>query len=353
MRSARSPIMKSKLLFRADPTIADGRWANNAWLQELPKPLTQLTWENALLLSPQLAAQQGLASGDVIELHVDGRSIRAPVWIMPGQAARSVTLHLGYGRTRAGHVGDGQGVSAYALRRSNALWVERGVQLRKTGQHMELASTQQHFHMQGREPVRVTTLSQYRARPDVAQALERWSGSPPSLYPDLPTGEYAWGMTIDLNTCIGCNACTIACQAENNIPVVGKDQVAARPRDALDPRGSLLRGDAPTIRAASIPAGAVHACASTRPARSSAPSARPCTTTRGSTCRSTIAASARDSAPTTAPTKSAASTFFQYTDDRRVAQGAAQPGGQRSTARRDGKVHLLHPAHRGRAHRGR
>jgi molybdopterin-containing oxidoreductase family iron-sulfur binding subunit len=214
-----------ELLFKADPTIGDGRWANNAWLQELPKPLTQLTWENALLISPQLAAQQVLVNGDVVALQLEGRSISVPVWIMPGQAPRSVTLHLGYGRTRAGHVGDGQGVSAYAVRRSSAPWVERAVALLKTGRHVALAGTQHHFQMEAREPVRVATFAEYQAHPDYPHAIERWPTKAPSLYADQAAGEYAWGMSIDLNSCIGCKACTIACQAENNIPVVGQDQV--------------------------------------------------------------------------------------------------------------------------------
>jgi molybdopterin-containing oxidoreductase family iron-sulfur binding subunit len=214
-----------EVIFRPDPTIGDGRWANNAWLQELPKPLTQLTWENALLISPQLAAQQALDNGDIVALQLEAGSISAPVWIMPGQAPQSVTLHLGYGRTHAGHVGNGQGINAYAVRRSSALWVEHGVALRKTGRHVALAGTQHHFQMEAREPVKVATLAEYRQHPDYAHQAERWPDKPPSLYADQAAGDYAWGMSIDLNSCIGCKVCTIACQAENNIPVVGADQV--------------------------------------------------------------------------------------------------------------------------------
>ncbi len=214
-----------ELLFRPDPTVGDGAWANNAWLQELPKPLTQLTWANALLVSPQLAARRSLGNGDVIELQISGRTLQAPVWVMPGQATASLTLHLGYGRTRAGRVGDGQGVSAYGVRRSLARWVERNVELRKTGAQVAQAATQHHYQMEGREPVRVATWAEYQRHPDYAHAAERWSGTPPSFYAESHAGEYAWGMSIDLNACIGCKACTIACQAENNIPVVGEDQV--------------------------------------------------------------------------------------------------------------------------------
>ncbi|MGA9420814.1 MAG: 4Fe-4S dicluster domain-containing protein, partial [Rhodanobacteraceae bacterium] len=215
-----------ELLFRPDPTIGTGEWANNGWLQELPKPMTQLTWDNAALVSPALAAERKLANGDMVELRLDNRTLKAAVWIVPGQAARSVTLHLGYGRRRAGHVGDGQGFDAYALRTSAAPWSEAGLQLRRTGERHDLAGTQHHFHMEGRDLLRVGNLAEYLDDPQFASAGDRWSEPTPSLYPDVAPGEYAWGMSIDLNACIGCKACTIACQSENNIPVVGKDQVS-------------------------------------------------------------------------------------------------------------------------------
>lgn len=212
-----------ELVFRPDPTVWDGRYANNGWLQELPKPLTQLTWSNAALVSPQLAAERNLANGDVVELRVDGRHVRAPVWIMPGQAARSVTVHLGYGRRQAGHVGDGLGFDAYVLRDNDTPWAVDGLQMQTTGEHVELACTQHHQAMEGRAPVRNGTLQQFLAEPGFVHADE--PPAPRSLYPPRRPGEYAWGMAIDLNACIGCKACTIACQAENNIPVVGADQV--------------------------------------------------------------------------------------------------------------------------------
>ncbi len=229
---ATSPVTKVaddlralELLFRPDPTIDDGRWANNGWLQELPKPMSHLTWDNAALVSPALAEQESLANGDMVELQLDGRALRVPVWIMPGQAAHSVTLHLGYGRRAAGHVGDGQGFNAYLLRTSAAPWSAGGLRLRKTGERYALAGTQQHFNMEGRDLLRVGVLADYLRDPAFATAGDRYPEPPPSLYKDYPPGEYAWGMSIDLNTCIGCNACTVACQAENNIPVVGKEQV--------------------------------------------------------------------------------------------------------------------------------
>lgn len=212
-----------EVLFRPDATIGDGRWANNAWLQELPKPLTQLTWGNAALVSPQLAAQSGLSNGDVVELAIEERRLLAPIWIMPGQAARSITLHLGYGRTRAGQVGNGHGFSAYILRSAGDAWTARGVRLRRSGQQVALAGTQSHFRMEGREPVRVMSLDDHLQQ--LTSNPNDRKQQPPSLYADRPAGKYSWGMSIDLNACIGCKACTIACQAENNIPVVGRDQV--------------------------------------------------------------------------------------------------------------------------------
>jgi Fe-S-cluster-containing dehydrogenase component len=214
-----------ELLLRPDPTIGDGRWANNGWLQELPKPLTQLTWDNAAMISPELAARMDLSNGDMVELRLRGQAKRVPVWIMPGQAPQSITLHLGYGRRRAGRVGDGRGFDAYPLRTAAEPWCARDVQVVKTGERYELAGTQHHFNMEGRDLLRTGTLAEYLRDPHFVASADRYPGTPPSLYPDYPPGEYAWGMSIDLNACIGCKACTIACQAENNIPVVGKDQV--------------------------------------------------------------------------------------------------------------------------------
>jgi Fe-S-cluster-containing dehydrogenase component len=214
-----------ELLLRPDPTIGDGRWANNGWLQELPKPLTQLTWDNPVLISPALAAEQRLVNGDLIELRLRGRSLRTAVWIMPGQAPRSVTLHLGYGRRRAGRVGDARGFDAYALQCADAPWGSDGLEIVRSGARYALAGTQQHFSMQARAPVRVGTLADFRREPHFANTAAESSGPPPSLYPEYPRGEYSWAMSIDLNACIGCKACTIACQAENNIPVVGKAEV--------------------------------------------------------------------------------------------------------------------------------
>jgi len=212
------------LIFAPDPTIWDGRFANNAWLQELPKPLTKLTWDNAALVSPKLAQQLGLVNEDQVELRYRGAVVLAPVWIVPGQAEATVTVTLGYGRSRAGRIGNGAGFDAYVLRRSDALWHGQGLQVRKTGAKVPLATTQHHFSMEGRRPIRVTTLDQFHRDPAlVAGDLHR--PPRPNMYEPVRDEGYAWAMSINLDACIGCSACTIACQAENNIPIVGKSEV--------------------------------------------------------------------------------------------------------------------------------
>jgi MoCo/4Fe-4S cofactor protein with predicted Tat translocation signal len=214
-----------EIVFRADPNVGDGRFANSGWLQELPKPITQLTWDNAALIAPATATQLGLASEDVVELRHQERVVRAPVLVVPGHPTDAVTVHLGYGRRRAGRVGNAVGFDAYRLRTLRALDFAADLTLRKTGERHRLAITQEHHSMEGRAPVRAATLAEYRDHPDFAHEHEHGSAKDLSLYPSVPYEGYAWGMTIDLTTCIGCNACTAACQAENNIPVVGKDQV--------------------------------------------------------------------------------------------------------------------------------
>jgi molybdopterin-containing oxidoreductase family iron-sulfur binding subunit len=205
------------LLLQPDATILDGRWANNAWLQELPKPMTHLVWDNAALVSPALATQLGIANGDLLTLSCGTSDLEAAAWIMPGQAEDCVTLSLGYGRTAAGAVGTGRGFNAYRLRAADALWRRAGLQIRPTGRRYALVATQSHFTMEGRDLVRVVSPAALSVPPPVAN---------PTLYPPRPSPGYAWGMSIDLGTCLGCNACIVACQAENNIPVVGKEQVA-------------------------------------------------------------------------------------------------------------------------------
>ena len=216
-----------EIVFKPDPTVWDGRFSNNGWLQELPKPISKLTWDNAALVSPKLALHYGLQNNDVVELTFKGRSVHAPVWIMPGQAENSVALHLGYGRTSAGRVGSGQGVNAYALRTSDAMGFGSGLSLKKVeGKTWRLAATQEHFTLAGRDVYRTGTLEEFRKDPAFAPKESENPSQDETLYPpDHTYPGYAWGMAIDLNTCIGCNACVIACQSENNIPIVGKGEI--------------------------------------------------------------------------------------------------------------------------------
>ncbi len=226
-RSPGRPTADSlEIVFRPDPTIHDGRFANNAWLQELPKPITKLTWDNALLLSPATARRLGVASEEVVKLAYRGRSLEAPVWIVPGHAEGSVTLHYGYGRPRAGRLGSRTGVNAYALRSSDAPAGGTGLEIAKTGRTYAIATTQQHQNMEGRALVRAATLDEYEKNPKFAKEMVEAPGPEDTVYPPFPAHEYAWAMAIDLNACTGCNACVVACQAENNIPSVGKAETA-------------------------------------------------------------------------------------------------------------------------------
>lgn len=213
-----------EVLFRPDPTIHDGRFANNGWLQELPKPLTKLCWDNAVLVSPALAGRFGLANEDVVELRAGDLAVQGPVFIVPGQADGLVTLTLGYGRRRGGEIANGTGFDAYALRTSSAAWSGTSVELRKTGTTLLLACTQDHHSMEGRGLVRSATLEKFRDHPHFVHEGHHLPKM--SMYADYVYDGYSWGMTIDLNACTGCNACTIACQAENNIPIVGKEDAA-------------------------------------------------------------------------------------------------------------------------------
>jgi MoCo/4Fe-4S cofactor protein with predicted Tat translocation signal len=220
-----------EIAFRPDYSVFDGRFANNGWLQELPRPHTKLTWDNAAIIGPATAERLGLANDDVIELRYRGRVVSAPVWVLPGQPHDSVLVHLGYGRLRGGQVAERVGFDAYAIRTSAATWFDSGLEIGKTGQRHHLVSTQLEQMMEGRHQVRSATLDQYSRDPGFAHAGVEAPRSDDTLYtpkqytPRDSTG-YAWGMAIDLNACIGCNACVVACNAENNIAVVGKDQVS-------------------------------------------------------------------------------------------------------------------------------
>jgi molybdopterin-containing oxidoreductase family iron-sulfur binding subunit len=214
-----------EIIFRPDPTVWDGRLANNGWLQELPKPLTKLTWDNVALISPATAERLGLANGELVDLRYQDRLLRAPIWVMPGHAVDSLTVYLGYGRTRTGRVGNNIGYNAYIIRTAAAPWFDTGLEISKTGQQYPLATTQTHHSMEGRNLVRTGTLEEYQARPEFVQELDHHGEAELSLFPKHEYNGNAWGMAIDLTSCTGCNACVIACQAENNIPIVGKEQV--------------------------------------------------------------------------------------------------------------------------------
>jgi molybdopterin-containing oxidoreductase family iron-sulfur binding subunit len=211
----KAPAKGLDIVFRPDPTIWDGRFSNIGWLQELPKPLTTLTWGNVVAVSPALAKRLAVTNGDRVEVTIGDRNVIGPAWIMPGQAENTVALFLGYGRRRAGRVGDGLGYDAYGVRPIDQPWLAKG-SLRRTGETETLAVTQLHHRMEGFDFVREVS-PQHPVLPK--------SETPPSLYPPWPSSRNAWGMVIDLDSCIGCNACVAACTAENNVPVVGKEQV--------------------------------------------------------------------------------------------------------------------------------
>jgi MoCo/4Fe-4S cofactor protein with predicted Tat translocation signal len=222
--SRQQPDEALELVFDPDPMIWDGRYANNPWLQELPRPFSKITWDNAALISPDDAERLGLANLDVVELHFRGLSIRAPIWVLPGQPHRTVTVHLGHGR-RLGSRFPITGFNANFLRFSSSPWFGSGLEIRPTGTRYLLASTQTHYAMEGRELVLSGTARQFAENPDFLHTREHTDEHPPSLYPEFPYEGHAWGMSVNLSACVGCNACVVACQAENNIPVVGKEQI--------------------------------------------------------------------------------------------------------------------------------
>jgi Fe-S-cluster-containing dehydrogenase component len=214
-----APEFPVTLLFRPDSGVWDGRYANNPWILEMPRPFTRLTWDNAALIAPETAAKLGIKTEDVLTIAVKDEAVRASFFVLPGQAPDCVTLPLGFGH-RAGGLSVGVGIDFYPLRRSQSSWFA-GASLAKTGETFTLASVQGHDRVAGRDLVREGTLAEFVANSDFLK-----KPSPDiSLYPEYKYPRYAWAMAIDLNSCIGCQACVIACQAENNIPTVGKDQV--------------------------------------------------------------------------------------------------------------------------------
>jgi molybdopterin-containing oxidoreductase family iron-sulfur binding subunit len=275
-----------EVTFNRDESVADGRFANNGWLQELPDPVTKMTWDNPALINIADAKQHGLKTGDMVTLTIGDRSLELPVYLCPGQARGSIAVKLGYGRTQAGHVGgtpdSSVGFDTYQLRGTNAAWVATGASMKPAGGSYALASTQNHHLIdqnaqwgrrvrtgekaspdgrRGGEAnpasgkiIREASLDYYKAHPDFAfeqgphaAGVKSRKDVPLQIYqppskggqdwpdatwqtdqakaPSVFNEPHAWGMTIDMNSCLGCNACVVACQAENNIPVVGKDEV--------------------------------------------------------------------------------------------------------------------------------
>jgi MoCo/4Fe-4S cofactor protein with predicted Tat translocation signal len=272
LRNTPAPAALSKdnleVVFATDHKVDDGRFANNGWLQECPDPITKISWDNAILISPRLAKEigvyptgsnpqvarvenaeftQGKENAYVAEIEVNGRKVRGPLHIQPGLANYTIVLPLGYGRTTVGRVGNGAGFNAYAVRTSQAMGFVAGVKLTKTGERQKLANTQEHWSMEGRDIVREANYDEFTQSPNFVAGIGMESHTPPNYGKDAkqpapflatatPRGNslyehpnfdgiHQWGMSIDLNVCLGCNACVIACQAENNIPIVGKDQV--------------------------------------------------------------------------------------------------------------------------------
>ncbi|MBA3549620.1 MAG: 4Fe-4S dicluster domain-containing protein [Nannocystis sp.] len=247
-----------ELNFHLDPKLADGRFANNGWLQEAPHPMTKLTWDNAAYISIETARKLQVENCDLLNITVGGRSLVAPVWIAPGQADDTVSLNLGYGRREIGGVANGAGVDAYGLQAAENPWFVAGAQVAKFGGRRMVYSTQDQGSLdpgvdpaspkddsQGTNPgrgypvrpiVRETTVEGFKADPDFSQKGDLiakanlhslWDlNTHPDLGPPALVGLQQWGMVIDLNKCTGCTACTVACVAENNIPVVGRSQVA-------------------------------------------------------------------------------------------------------------------------------
>jgi molybdopterin-containing oxidoreductase family iron-sulfur binding subunit len=233
------PAGEYEFIFRPDPCVYDGRFANNGWLQELPKPVTKLTWDNAAYVSPKTkdeldldyvvaarGGEHGQIVADVVDISLSQSKVTAAVWIVPGQADGVVVLPLGYGRSKAGYAGTNKGFNAYVVRTSGALWTASGKDVKKTGERYSLACTQYHFNMEGRKILSTGTLEDYRKNPAFAHEEDEQPPKELTLYENFDySKKQQWSMAIDLNKCNGCNACVVACQSENNIPVVGKDQV--------------------------------------------------------------------------------------------------------------------------------
>jgi len=222
---AAAPAAGVELVFRPSPAVHDGRFANVGWLQEMPDAVTKITWGNAALLSPKTAARLKLENEDGVRIQVGAAKVELPAWIVPGQADETVIVHLGYGRTAAGRAGTGVGGDVYPLRTSAAPGFVAGATVEASGKEHRIAQTQDHGSMEGRPVVREASLGEWRHEPHfAAEMVEMPQSDPLWKQHQYETGPQ-WGMAIDLNACTGCNACLVACQSENNVPIVGHEQV--------------------------------------------------------------------------------------------------------------------------------
>jgi len=231
-----------EVMFRRDPTIYDGTFSNNAWLQETPKPMTQICWDNAVQMSVKTAEKLGLQAEDIVEIEANGSKVRGGVWRTPGHPDDAVTVYLGYGRTKSGRVGTDVGFNGYAIRTCDAMYFASG-KVARVGSGYGFANPQgwQYIDQSGipgaedmndRHIVRKATLEDFLKHPHFAKEQSEAPAPEFTLYTTVsgqPLYQYTeakWGMAIDMNACIGCKTCVVACQAENNIPVVGKEQVS-------------------------------------------------------------------------------------------------------------------------------
>jgi MoCo/4Fe-4S cofactor protein with predicted Tat translocation signal len=230
IKTASAPSANNlEVIFYRDAKMDDGRYANNGWMQELPDPVTKMTWDNAVLISRRTASELGVQNGDLVEITLNGRQVTGPIWTQPGMADYSLGLALGYGREKAGRVGSGVGFNAYKIFAGK--YIETGATVRKTGGTYSFACTQNHWSMEGRPAVREANLDEFSKNPVFAKEMQE--KEPPVVAPLYPnpldeakkTALQQWGLVVDLTACVGCSTCVVACQSENNIPIVGKDQV--------------------------------------------------------------------------------------------------------------------------------
>ncbi len=212
--------------FEPDPALWDGQHANNLWALELPRPMTKLVWDNAAIMSPTTRDAFGLKNGQMVRLSKGDAQIEVPVWPIPGHADNCITLTLGWGRTAAGRYGNGKGFDVNPLRTLGGMDFTNDIKLEPLTETYRLVQTQTHDRMEGRPIVIDATLDEYKKEPDFASYRSVDPVSTPPLWKQQDYSDgYKWGMTIDLASCTGCNACVVACQAENTIPVVGKIEV--------------------------------------------------------------------------------------------------------------------------------